>query len=939
MKKDTSDGDSESPSQPFQISLRCFVENPGNSFRSFDKYPINASSSVVLVFDTETTADEYQNLLFGSCGIWKNGEQVKFYMFYADDLPRKDVKTIIQYCKNKGHDSLSRTDFVNNVFLPKVLTERAKCVAFNIPFDISRIALRFSKPQRAKKFQNGFTFKISEEIGSPYIRIKSLNSKASFVEFTKPSHKEESRQKRPRYKGYFLDLKTFTFVLTNESYTLARALEDFGCSPKSKAKEHGIINPEYLDYNVNDTMVTYELYEKATERYQQYMLSNEPNLFYSPASIGKAYLEKIGINSFFEKNPKFPKELLGYLMMTYYGGRTEVRIRKQPEKASYVDFTSMYPSVFVLLEMYDFLVSEKIEYRHAKQETQEFLNSITISDINKKETWKQFTAICRIVPDDDILPVRSRYHKDSAGTNIGINYLKSTDGTSLWYTLPDLVASKLLSGKTPVIEDAITFSPKGKQKNLKGIEILKGIHLKPGEDFIKKLIEERLRIKDEIEEKEKDESYKGSSEAKADDVRQDILKIIANATSYGIFIQINSSNEDEDGKNSAKIYGLDSFETEVGRQETPGKYFNPIMSVFLTACSRLLLAAAESIVLQNKGKLMYCDTDSIFISPEQVEKIQDFFNPLNPYDVKDLEMFKIEKAKKTKIKLHDRWFYGISAKRYVLYDRNPKQQKEFTIHKHSAHGLGHILGINEVKIWESILNLEYHPEKEDDIVSNYENDFSISSIGISSYNVLERFRQLNSSAESYDKMIKPFNFATIGTGYRLNEDKNPIIPFLSSTDKEDRADVPYKSFIDYKTGKIYSVTNNGELDTQFYWKPLSKVLKDYITHEESKFEGDRGELKRKHVVISKKSIAYVGKETNELDRAEATGILEGDETQYLDYKKILLRLSPSKDCEKLGVTKRYIIKLQKKCKEDGSLKLTSTMKEKIRKYQMQEQVS
>lgn len=57
------------------------------------------------------------------------------------------------------------------------------------------------------------------------------------------------------------------------------------------------------------------------------------------------------------------------------------------------------------------------------------------------------------------------------------------------------------------------------------------------------------------------------------------------------------------------------------------------MSVFLTAGSRLILSAAEALALKEKGDVMYFDTDSIFVSPEQAKSVQRFFEKLNPYDV------------------------------------------------------------------------------------------------------------------------------------------------------------------------------------------------------------------------------------------------------------------------------------------------------------------
>ena len=49
-----------------------------------------------------------------------------------------------------------------------------------------------------------------------------------------------------------------------------------------------------------------------------------------------AFVSKI--NPFLEQNPDFPSDILGYTMTTYYGGRSEVKIRKQPTKVKSVQF-------------------------------------------------------------------------------------------------------------------------------------------------------------------------------------------------------------------------------------------------------------------------------------------------------------------------------------------------------------------------------------------------------------------------------------------------------------------------------------------------------------------------------------------------------------------------------------------------------------------------
>ncbi len=311
------------------IHTRCYVDNHNDNRNvSSSNYQINSNNSTVLVFDTETTPDQYQNLLFGSCGIWVNGHLKKFYLFYADWLKQAQIRKIRAYARRNNLEVLPKSKFLDKVFYPYVYQARAKCVGFNLPFDLSRLAISYGK---ARKFSGGFSLKLSANPVHPNIRIKSINSTAAFVEFTKPVRKK-SQKKKQRYKGFFLDLKTFAFSLTNKSYNLDGALKDFGCKLQKTTAEHGKITSKYIDYNVNDTKSTYGLYEKCMNRYSSYLLQKDANKLYSPASIGKAYLEKIGIQPFLEKNPDFSNEILGYIMMSYYGGRVECRIRKRPVK-------------------------------------------------------------------------------------------------------------------------------------------------------------------------------------------------------------------------------------------------------------------------------------------------------------------------------------------------------------------------------------------------------------------------------------------------------------------------------------------------------------------------------------------------------------------------------------------------------------------------------
>ena len=406
---------------------------------------------------------------------------------------------------------------------------------------------------------------------------------------------------------------------------------------------------------------------------------------------------------------------------------------------------------------------------------------------------------------------------------------------------------------------------------------------------MKKLIEERIRLK-------KDKQS----------LQEHILKIIANSTSYGIFIEINTTDRKEQ---TVDVYGNETFKTTAEKEEIPGKSFNPIMAVFLTASSRLILTTAESLVLKNDGYFAYCcDTDSIFISSEYAKQVQNFFRPLNPYSV-DVEMFKVETDENGKL-LDNTWFYGISAKRYVIYDYNQDTGK-IVIRKYSSHGLGHLLNINEKQVWEDILTIHYHQEKEQEILKRYDYKYAISQLSISTPDVWKRFEKLN-NGKPYDKQIKPFNFILVGTGYQEDmETKEPIIPMMPYISPNDRKfeEVSFRDFIDYKTGKQYSSFNS--VDTQQYWKPLTTVLKDYTSHPESKSEGDIGILRRRHITIGNSSIEHIGKESNALEESQIFGVKDGNYTQYQNVKKVILNLNV-KSAKAIGISKRNLYYLKEK---------------------------
>lgn len=607
---------------------------------------------------------------------------------------------------------------------------------------------------------------------------------------------------------------------------------------------------------------------------EMFNLPNPVNKLYSPATIGKGYLNKMGIKPFMECNPDFPKDVLGFVMSSYYGGRTEVRIRNKPVRVSYLDFTSMYPTVYSLLGLDKFLKSSKINVKENVNAVNEFVNSLKIEDLRNPEIWhkSEMHSIVSVRANSDILPVRMEYSRLTK--NIGINYL--TSEKELWYTVEDVIASKILTGKTPEIIQALTFYSGSKQSDLKNVRI-SDIEVNSSDDFIRKVIEERIRVK--------------KSNRLDKDQIQLILKIIANATSYGIYIEENA--ETLENPLDVNVYSVDQFPFRTERIEKQGSYFNPIMATLITGSARLILALAENIA-ESKGYFAYCDTDSIFVNSDSVRDIQDFFRSLNPYSM-NVEMFKIEEDE-SKNPLNDIMFYGISAKRYCLY-RTVNGEKE--ILKYSTHGLGHLMDIEGKQIWRDILNNKFE---------EYSAKIPVSQITASKPSILNRFKKVNHN-KHFNRQIKPFNFILVGS------EKNDVIPSLPFS-KETKG-IQYKEFVDYRTGESSIAL---PLPSTEYWHTLEDVMTTYVRHNDNKFDYADNVAQRKHVFADR--IRYIGKESNNIDEVSVFGVSKDSYLEYQSKEAFMqwtLTLRPN-DVKTLGISERGLRNFKQKIRNGNELK-------------------
>ena len=596
-----------------------------------------------LIFDCETTTDAAQRLKVGFYQIRKSGELFAEGAFYDPDaISRDDFDIIEDFCETEELDLLTAHEFRRDVFLYYAVDLRATVIGFNLPFDISRIAIDHGPARNSMR--GGFSFSMTLDRRRPRVRVKHLSRSAALIDFAAPWEGQTGRSTRNRNQqvpvdsGFFVDVKTAAAALLTFRGPLAALCEKLQTKTrKRQTDEHGgPITLSYLYYAMADVQATWECYEKLAARYASYRLQKPLHRILSEASLGKAMLQEMGVTPFRIKEPDFSKVRLGQLMSAYYGGRAEIRIRREVRRVLYCDFKSMYPTVNTLMGLWRFVIAEEIVESDVTDEIRTFVESIKVNDLSSPDIWRQLPVLVRIKPDRDLFPVRAKYNairddipndqKKAASFTIGLNYLTADE--PMWFTLADCIAAKILTGKAPEIIEAIRFEPRGCQAGLEPINLCgnPNYRVDPNKDDVfRKMVDLR-----------------DGAKAKRDEIEQSI-KILTNAMSYGIFIEIQQDETASGKPEMIYVCGYDGSPVLISSDKTeqPGKYFNPIIGVMITGAARLMLAIAEQLTLNEGLEWVFCDTDSLAMArPEgmkereflaRAQKAIDWFEALNPY--------------------------------------------------------------------------------------------------------------------------------------------------------------------------------------------------------------------------------------------------------------------------------------------------------------------
>jgi hypothetical protein len=393
-----------------------------------------------------------------------------------------------------------------------------------------------------------------------------------------------------------------------------------------------------------------------------------------------------------------------------YGAEDDIRRTVVP--ALYCDFASMYPTVCTLMGLWRFVIAQGVDEEDTTAETQAFLDNVQLGDLQEASTWGRLTTLVQVLPDADIFPVRARYAtrikeetKSADMPTIGVNYLSAN--RPLWFTLADCVVSKLLTANAPKVVRAIRFSAKPPQPGLRDVEVAGNREFRVDpykDDFYKRVIELRRQVKAHL--KEVKRRGPESQEAKNLAMNELALKILANATSYGIFIELNVEDADDEDAPVSIFTSQGKRTVETSKQELPGRYYHPLLATLITGAARLMLALTERLAFEHELNWAFCDTDSMAFANtaklpfddfvDRVHDICDWFVPLNPYkpdpkkgpvSILEMEGENYSTAKGKESEFQPLFCFAISAKRYALFNLDAHGKP--IIRRASAHGLGH----------------------------------------------------------------------------------------------------------------------------------------------------------------------------------------------------------------------------------------------------------
>jgi hypothetical protein len=850
----------------------------------------------VLLFDTETRISIDQTFIFG---IYRICELVDGHyrcidegVFY-DGLSKRERKTIGKFAANTFPETEvpsfppnvrfsvygSLLEYMEHIFFP-ALRKGWLIAGFNLPFDLSRLSLDWRKTQKggfALIFSKIWWRKTQSWIANPYrptIKIEAKDARTAFISCGTTKVPAEWPN-----DGRLLDIRTLLFALFDQHRSLRDWCRYFR-EERNLEWVHGKLDREpsgrfslkELEYCRRDVQCTQDLLNCAKSEFDLYGLDNIlPDKAYSPASVGKATFRQMGITPPPEKF-EVPHELQGVFMQSYFGGRAENHIRKVPLPTMRLDFLSQYPTVNTNMGNWEILTAKSVSFPESTRQIRKFLKQVTLDKCFEPSFWRELRFVALIQPDDDILPVRAPFDpKDREHLNIADCHF--TSEKPFWSAGPEIVASIIRTGRVPHVLNAIRVVPHGRQPGMKSIKLRGVVEIDPyRDDFFKVLIEQRKA-------NESDKTLKHA------------LKVIANSTAYGAFVELNEERKSKPVE--LDVFSGEHYHRQSARDiEVPGKWYFPLLASWITSGGRLLLAMAEKCVTDEGGTWLFCDTDSLavvtspkggIVYPKRPEEesamdqrelapipvlphstvltIARRFRSLNPYsfggDLLKVEDVNYEDGNPKTGSLRTVHGYAISAKRYALMHGSK-------IIEVKGHGLGYLMSPASRDEPDWIKTAWQYDLRLDQVLRAGADppwlDYpAMMKIPVSSPAVLGRLKGF----------CKPFDFvlAPILRSDKLSAEERAEKPILITRFNKHSDECLDATYYNVRTGKKCRITVGTRRKGRISAKTYRDVLHQYLYHPECKFAGPdgrpcgpwtRGVLQRRH--IAAEDFKYWGKE-------------------------------------------------------------------------------
>lgn len=684
-------------------------------------------SEQALIFRCATTADEKQELLFGAyiCAERNDTDYVakEIGLFCRDGHPEA-VRALKRFVKDSAFELGTIEEFRRKVFL-KYLKAGALIVAYDAPFEISRIAVKWNKSLKRRRafsfyfrlFQDKKTGKTRPSGFEPGLSIQSLDASKAICRLIKYKfHARDAEQEEEKTLSgavHILDLKTLTAVVTGEAYTFSTACEIFRVPASRGRKSNRRVTKPAIECLLRNVTAEMELLNRVKQEFAPHPFDLALERCYSPATLAKAYFLAMGVTPP-EKKFNISDRINGIAMQAFVAGRTECTIRRTPLPITYLDFHAQFPAVSSLLDCREILCAESLKFAEFTSQAREIMERITPADCRSPAFWKQLRWYALVEPHEDVMPMRAKFGKCGDGDpTLGWNFLSSKQ--PFWITGPDAVAAKLLTGKPLKILEAIEVVPHGVQRGLVSVKLYGQVEVDPlRDDLAMKLVELRSSLKNE-----NPELARG-------------LKVTANTAAFGILCQLDV--KDLDSPSHLQVFsGAATYHTPPFKVwEEPSAFYCPIISSLVTGGSHLLCAMLEHAVRDMGGHIAAMDTDSAMIvstrnggfvpcaggphrlknyevpsgdsairalSGTEVDRIREQFEPLNPWrDSLKVPFLRLEQENFASTgERHQLHAYCISAKLYCLFNLDGDS---LLIRKPSGHGLGFLRAPYSVADWQ-----------------------------------------------------------------------------------------------------------------------------------------------------------------------------------------------------------------------------------------------